>query len=92
MTKCMGEEAITIQDLACGIDIQRGPILLRQPNQGYLFAVQYRFVLGIAEGTIGECDLVFQKQAASREWEWLLALQRIGVERPARSSMVKSSC
>jgi hypothetical protein len=67
MTKCVGEEAITIQDLACGIDIQRGPILLRQPYQGYLFAVQYRFVLGIAEGTIGECDLVFQKQAASRE-------------------------
>ena len=48
MAKGMGEEAITIQDLACGIDIQRGPILLRQPNQGNIFTVQYRFVLGIA--------------------------------------------
>jgi hypothetical protein len=67
MTKCMGEEAITIQNLARGIDIERGPILLGQPNQGDIFAVQYRFVLGIAEGTIGECDLIIQKQAASRK-------------------------
>ena len=67
MTKCIGEEAITIQDLPCGIDIQGGPILLRQRNQGNIFTVQYRFVLGIAEGTIGECDLVIQKQAASRD-------------------------
>ena len=67
MTKCMGEEAITIQNLACGIDIQRGPILLRQPNQGNIFTVQCRFVSGITEGTIGECDLIIQKQAASRK-------------------------
>jgi hypothetical protein len=67
MTKCMGEKAITIQNLAGRIDIQRGPILLRQSNQGNIFTVQYRFVVEIGEGTIGECDLIIQKQAASRK-------------------------
>ena len=67
MSKCMGEKAITIENLASGIDVQRGPILLRQTNQGNIFTVQYRFVFGIAEGTIGECDLIVQKQAASRK-------------------------
>ncbi len=34
MTKRIGEEPITIQNLACRIDIQGGPIFFRQPDQG----------------------------------------------------------
>ena len=37
--------------------------------------MQNRFVLGIDEGMVRECSLVFQKREASREWIRLIELQ-----------------